>query len=81
MDLSRGKEGYFKWGLRKCPGESDCESASADRRSVFHLWLGWEVEVGSIGITDPFCNFLILNLEWNTVTLSWACIVVIHLHR
>lgn len=48
MDLSRGKEGYFKWALRKCPGESYCESASGDRRSVFHLWLGWEVEVGSI---------------------------------
>lgn len=69
IELSRGTKGYFKQAKREGPGESYCEFSSKDRRSVFHLWLGWEVQVGSISIIDPFCHFLIPNLEWKTATL------------
>lgn len=46
-DLSREKEGYFKQGKRKSPGESYYKASLGGRRSVFRLRLGWEVEVGA----------------------------------
>lgn len=48
------------------------ESFSRDRRSAFHLWLGQE-EMGRVGVTGPFWDFLLPDLEWETHSLTGLC--------
>lgn len=52
--LSRVKEGYFKGGKSKSPGESYYKFSSGGR-SIFHVYLGWGVEVGA-------CELLIFSI-------------------